>query len=460
LLGYAGKRGHLIQSADGVDSLPDMRKACLVSQTTFDKQIFEVIAARLRSRFATAEIVVKKTICSATEQRQAEMRQLASMVDAIVVVGGRNSANTQRLATIAAECGAATQLVETEREINWPALQGCETVGVTAGASTPNWMITSVVDRLHYLAERSARSPVRLLHSLVDVVAHCNVFVASGAAALFYVSCKIQALPFRWTEAIIAFLYFLSMYLWNSLTSLRLTQHHGISRYQFYSEHKQLLFALSGVSIIAVLAMSFLVNRNIFYLMLFATVAGTIYHFSFVPKGLRRFVRYANLKDIPTSRDLFVALAWGVLLTFLPYAESLAFRLSIPVLICFLWVGFLAFIRSLIFDLRDIEGDRIMGRETLVTIVGENRARGIILTLIKGLLGAAVLYSVNVLLFRRELSTGDLAVIVQFPVLLYLYQFIKSNRSAGTRNSSLFNLLADGQFFLSALLVWLATLVV
>jgi hypothetical protein len=101
-----------------------------------------------------------------------------------------------------------------------------------------------------------------------------------------------------------------------------------------------------------------------------------------------------------------------------------------------------------------------MGRETLVTIVGEERARAIILSLLKILLGTAIIYSVTVLCHGRTLSTADLAVIVQFPVLLYLYEFIKSNLSKGSRNSSMFNILADGQFFISALLAWLATMVV
>jgi (E)-4-hydroxy-3-methyl-but-2-enyl pyrophosphate reductase len=354
LQGYAGKQGHLIQSPGDVELLPAMPKVCLVSQTTFDKETFDAIAEALRRRFNASEVVVKKTICSATELRQAEMRQLARQVDSIVVVGGTNSANTKRLASIARECGTPTQLVESEKDIDWPALSRCETIGVAAGASTPVWMISSVVDRLHYLAEHSGHSPMRFVRRTFDVIVHCNVIVASGAAALFYVSCKMQALPFQWTEAIIAFLYFLSMYLWNSLTSIELIQHHGISRYQFYSEHKSALFALSGLSIGAVLIMSFFVNRNIFYLMIFATFAGSVYHFTIVPKPLRRFVRYANLKDIPTSRDIFVALAWAVLLTFLPYADSLSFRMSLAAFICFIWVGFLAFIRSIIFDLRDI----------------------------------------------------------------------------------------------------------
>jgi len=250
------------------------------------------------------------------------------------------------------------------------------------------------------------------------------------------------------------------MYLWNSLTSIELTQHHGISRYQFYKRYKIALFVLSVVSIFALIGISNMVNKNLFYLMLFATAAGSIYHFTIVPKPLRRFVAYRNLKDIPTSRDLFVALAWAVLLTFIPQAESLTFILTPATILCFLWIFFLALIRSLIFDLRDIEGDRIMGRETLVTIVGEHRAQQFILTMLTILLAFSFGYSVTELIRTPGLSTAGLAAIVQFPVLLYLYEFIKSSSKIDIRHSSLFNVLADGQFFLSAMLSLFATVII
>lgn len=81
---------------------------------------FEAIAERIKVQFPAAEVVVKKTICSATEQRQDEIRRMAAEVQAIVVVGGKDSANTLRLASIARECGAKTQLVETEMRLTGP----------------------------------------------------------------------------------------------------------------------------------------------------------------------------------------------------------------------------------------------------------------------------------------------------------------------------------------------------
>ncbi|NLE00350.1 MAG: 4-hydroxy-3-methylbut-2-enyl diphosphate reductase, partial [Fibrobacter sp.] len=375
LLGYAGKSGYLIQSVEDIDILPELKKICLVSQTTFDRNLFDRIASELRKKFSDSEIIVKKTICSATDERQRETEELAKQVDALIVVGGKNSANTQRLAIIGIDCGKPTQHVETESEINWQKLSNCRTVGITAGASTPIWMIKRVTDYLQFMAQTQKRTLRNFLWHLFDIFANMNIFVAAGSVAMYYVSSFLQGLPFHLFGSSIAFLYFLSMYLWNSLASIETTQHHGISRYRFYSAHRKSLFSLSAAIVTAILIASFTYNESLFYLMFFTCVLGLGYHMPLVPKPLQKFFRYKTLKDIPTSRDLFVALAWATVLTFSPQCLNGTILFKPSSIITFCWIFLVAFFRSLIFDLRDIEGDRIMGRETLITIVGEKKAR-------------------------------------------------------------------------------------
>lgn len=121
----------------------------LAAQTTQDRAEFSRIAAWLGQR--VAGLTVLDTICDATKLRQDEIRQLAGQVDAVVVVGGRSSGNTRRLVQIAAESGRPTWHVETAAELP-PELghHGC--VGVTAGASTPAWIIDEVVTALRTMA--------------------------------------------------------------------------------------------------------------------------------------------------------------------------------------------------------------------------------------------------------------------------------------------------------------------
>ena len=445
LLGYAGDAGHLVNAADDVAALPDFEKICLVSQTTFDRSVFDRIAAKILDRYKNREVVVKKTICAATDQRQSETETLARQVDAVIVVGGKNSANTRRLAEIARNSGTPTMLVESEDEIPWNDIAHCKTIGVTAGASTPNWMIQRVTDYLKLMDRSRKRTMPNLFRQFFDNAANLNIFVALGAVAALYVSCSIQGYAFTWTGGVMAFLYFVSMYLWNSVTSLETTQHLGISRYTFYRRYKPQLLLLAAVNIAALLVLSCTVGRLLFFLVLFATAAGSVYHVTIVPGPLRRFLRYKNLKDIPTSRDLFVALAWATVLTFIPQATDGSLIIGPLAVTCFGWLFILAFLRSLIFDLRDIEGDRIMGRETLITIVGEKKSRAAIYGTIW--LCVALLVVVPLLTGRTNIAY----LLSQIPALVYAALFVKWNPKLKSNSQAVFNVMADALFYLAGL---------
>jgi (E)-4-hydroxy-3-methyl-but-2-enyl pyrophosphate reductase len=450
LLGYAGKNGYLVQTVDDIAKLPDLDKVCLVSQTTFDRILFDTIADTVRKRFVSSEIVVKKTICAATDQRQAETEELAKLVDALIVVGGKNSANTQRLAKIGADCGKITQHVETEDEINWDLISHCKTIGITAGASTPTWMIKRVHDYIQFMSQTRRRSIKNVLLHILDIFANMNIFVSLGAVAVYYASCYLQGFDFNLTGGIIAFTYFLSMYLWNSLASIEKTQHHGISRYHFYHAHKRTLYIIVTLVIMLTLAFCAFYSLSLFYLMFFATLAGLAYHMSIVPAFFHSILPYKTLKDIPTSRELFIALAWCTVLTFMPQVLSNTFTINILSIALFAWIFIIAYLRSLIFDLRDIEGDRIMGRETLITIIGEKRARKVMLLMIWICL-AALLIVPSLLGFSVYKSTKAIQFFFQIPVLFYTFVFIRWNSNISQKRNTLFIMLTDGMFYLMAL---------
>ena len=97
------------------------------------------------------EVRAVNTICNDTEERQADARALAREVDAIVVVGGKNSANTRHLAEICRELQPRTWHVETEAELRPEWFAGCRTVGLSAGASTPDWVVEGVAGWLRSL---------------------------------------------------------------------------------------------------------------------------------------------------------------------------------------------------------------------------------------------------------------------------------------------------------------------
>ncbi|MDE8702969.1 4-hydroxy-3-methylbut-2-enyl diphosphate reductase [Adlercreutzia equolifaciens] len=114
----------------------------VVAQTTQRRENLEAVVETLRE--AGLDPQVKNTICSATRQRQEAAAELAANVDAMVVIGGRNSSNTTRLAEVCALTCPRTFHIESADELEPPAFEGCARVGVTAGASTPENQIAAV----------------------------------------------------------------------------------------------------------------------------------------------------------------------------------------------------------------------------------------------------------------------------------------------------------------------------
>ncbi|MDO4443590.1 MAG: 4-hydroxy-3-methylbut-2-enyl diphosphate reductase [Slackia sp.] len=148
LCGHAGERAVVV--AD-VDELPDelVEPVGIVVQTTESKEKLDAVVDALRAR--GIEPVVKNTICFATRQRQNSAAELADEVDAIVVIGGKNSSNTTHLYDICKSHCERSYFIECADEIDDSWFDGCETVGVTAGASTPDDQICAVVDYLETL---------------------------------------------------------------------------------------------------------------------------------------------------------------------------------------------------------------------------------------------------------------------------------------------------------------------
>jgi 4-hydroxy-3-methylbut-2-en-1-yl diphosphate reductase len=125
------------------------KKVAVLAQTTCIGRDFERVVGALATRHG--EVRALNTICDDTDERQDDARSLAREVDAVVVVGGKNSANTRHLAEICRELQPRTWHVETEDELHPDWFAGCRVVGVSAGASTPDWVIEGVAAWLRAL---------------------------------------------------------------------------------------------------------------------------------------------------------------------------------------------------------------------------------------------------------------------------------------------------------------------
>lgn len=153
VVGYAPDNTYVVRDASEVAALPALRRPLVVSQTTLKLKTFQEVAEAVRAR-SDVEPQVVNTICSATRDRQDAARALAGQVDAFYVIGGRHSSNSVKLLAVCQEQCARSFLIETADEINPQDLAGVNRVGVTAGASTPNWLIEQVVEKLRAIGKQ------------------------------------------------------------------------------------------------------------------------------------------------------------------------------------------------------------------------------------------------------------------------------------------------------------------
>lgn len=147
VFGYAPEHSFVVKDAEEVARLPRLRNPLVVSQTTIKLQNFYDVAEAVKLK-TDDEVQIVNTICSATRDRQDAARALAGEVGAFYVIGGRHSSNSRKLLAVCKEQCEKSFLIETGEEINAEDLRGVERVGVTAGASTPNWLIEQIVKQL------------------------------------------------------------------------------------------------------------------------------------------------------------------------------------------------------------------------------------------------------------------------------------------------------------------------
>src|SRR5205814_8952042 len=162
VVGYAPNNTFVVRDAEEVQHLPFLHAPLVVSQTTLKLKTFLEVAEAVKAK-ADAQPQVVNTICSATRDRQDAARALAGLVDVFYIIGGKHSSNSIKLLAVCQEQCAHSFLIETQDDIDAADLKGAKRVGVTAGASTPNWLIDQVIKRLRELGNGAKNS-----HSLTS----------------------------------------------------------------------------------------------------------------------------------------------------------------------------------------------------------------------------------------------------------------------------------------------------
>lgn len=445
LLGFAGEKGHVVASLDELASLPRFDKAIIVAQTTQNKDFFEAVKEVAAAKYAHYEIF--DTICGSTERRQSEVKELADCVDAMVVVGGKNSGNTQRLAEIASAAGKPTYPVETDNDLDLAVLAEVKHIGITAGASTPNWIIRRVYRALENIPLRRHNGWRKRFHNAQRVLILTNIYLALGAGALSYACVQLMGGSRFFAPGLIAMLYVLSMHIFNHLISNAEDRFNDPQRARFYQTHKIKLIVL-GISAGALGLMAALSAGWLAFVLLMAmSVTGLSYNLRVLPlyrDGKRVRLR---IRDIPGSKTILIAVAWGVVTALLPALAEMG-TLNLGAILVFLWSAGIVFARTVFYDILDMQEDRIVGKETLPILLGAKRSS----KLLRNVLGTNLLLLIVSVVSNQVTSLGYLLTLCPF----FLFSVVESQKRGKVQPGVRLEFQVETVFILAGLLslIW------
>jgi (E)-4-hydroxy-3-methyl-but-2-enyl pyrophosphate reductase len=219
LLGCASGKGVVIENEKDLENLTLSDRICVVAQTTQDMEHYKKIVNLIKERFG--EVVIFETICQATSQRQKELMEIAGKSDVVVIVGGKASANTRRLVEMARSIGPRTFHVETAEELKLEEINPRDVIGVTAGASTPHWVIRNVVETLADYQLQKRFFLFRFLVGSLRFLIYSSIFLAFGGGFLTYTAAHLMGLHDYHLNILLAFFFILSMHLINKRLSLQ-----------------------------------------------------------------------------------------------------------------------------------------------------------------------------------------------------------------------------------------------
>lgn len=424
VLGHAQAGGVCISTVEEARSLALDSPALLVAQTTFNMEDFAAIARTLVERYP--EIEVQNTICDATSERQEEARRMASEMDAIVIVGGRTSANTRRLAEIITGMGKPAFLVEDESEI--PAeVSRHGRIGVTAGASTPNWLISRVAERLVEMQSRGIR---RLLWRVLAFLVRSNLLVALSALAMTLLSVLWQRLHLGFAVLAVPPLYIFGIQVLNAFSESQAQEINEPAQKMFMQENRAWLLPLACACLALALILASIGSPWAGVLTGSAIALGLLYQVR-IPFSRVQLVR------IPGSKDVFAAGAWAVFTCWIPplIAEG---HFHLPAFLASSIVFSIAMVRALAYDVKDLQGDRMVGKETIPIYLGMAKSSvlsSLLIVLAAGMATAAVALG----LFP---PVGLLGLLLPAHCLVYLWLFHNRRVTGGV----LFSAAVDGFF--------------
>jgi len=453
LLGYA-KDGFVVYNNDDINKLPDLKKVLLVSQTTMDQDAFNGIANRIKKRFETVE--VENTICAATELRQNEVKELAQRNDCVLVIGGKKSSNTKRLYEISSKYVQSYKL-ESIDELDSVDFKGVKKLGVTAGASTPDWLITEFIEEIQ---KRNKKFLPEVLRNILAFSLHSNFVGAIGSFLLSFVVADSLNIKSSINIGLLVALYYLAMSLMNSYTNRFSFKIDNPGSYEFVSRFRYLFLSFFIISIMYIFFIAIGLGLNATVLTGISLILGALYNLSFLPlHGLIKKFMFFRTWDIFALKSVVLAFAVTVLLNglyVLSYSNDFwsnilnknSFLYSIDFYFSFYFIFILMFTRQVLFEFKSAQTDKIAGVSSILSLMSRDR----IIRLLY------VLPIFPILLIGLEVFKGNYFSDINKYIIAIIYNYILLSlamRQQIFHNRNKFEVIIESNLFIAGLISFL-----
>ncbi len=387
LKSYAASGVIVISTPEDIKKIPHADKYVLVSQTTFDKFQFENIKNGLNCKMP--DIRVFNTICSSTHDRQDEiLKEIKNGTDAVVVIGGKDSANTKRLARICADSKIKTFHIETESELEEDSFGDVKNLLVAAGASTPGWIINNVLEKLEIINTANTNILNRLIKKIFIVIVRTNVISAISAFFVSLFAQKYSAVKSGIYPALISALYVFCALNFAGLSDIDVIKKMSPHKFSLLSGNRRILQLLAFLSGALYLALVFQFSITT---IIIAVIAST----AVLPRSVKlkinksrdikqnfahaRPLRLSVREYIYSFKNITDTLGWVISAAFIPLSIYGGDMLNASPVIIFIFC--LILMRSSILDLITFQGDFILGRKTMPVLIGALKTGRILLVL-------------------------------------------------------------------------------
>ncbi|PKL18350.1 MAG: 4-hydroxy-3-methylbut-2-enyl diphosphate reductase [Spirochaetae bacterium HGW-Spirochaetae-5] len=365
LKSYARAGVHIVSDAADIDGIESAKKYIVVSQTTHERDQFDQLVAEISKKINNVYVI--DTICDSTRLRQDDVKNaIKKGIDTLVVVGGKNSANTSRLVKIGVDSGVKTFHIETDAELKKDDFKESKYVLVTAGASTPGWIINNVLEKLYIIKSESSNFIVKSFKHLIELLIRSNI--VSSLASLFMVLLAQLyagiALDIRY--GVIASFYIFVMYSVNNYLDRGFLIKSNSYKYQIYEKYGSYLLMTSIILFFVSIYLAMKIFPSLAILILVPYLFGLVYSTSVIKKIIKK-TNSGFLKKLYNTK-IITGLGWLVVVIIIPY-----FRNGVPweiYLSSSLFFFVFVFTRHLIIDFAAFQGDLILGRDTLPTWLG------------------------------------------------------------------------------------------